>query len=254
MPSVYSSDKSVAQTYFELASQKYPGVYLTWDPLTPDDFGLNVTATAGEQVIQRIYSVSKCPQINGNYTEVGRLTVPDNEFLDEFGKPGYYYIVQLLEVNLATASETIIATSSPFNGEEQLIKTSLAYEVKQFLDIPVYDDELIFNSDRTSAKLGYNSIIYSPRPQIRISANSKEGYEESFKIIDFVSGLPYSSLTIANASTDYTINTQSGNQVTTGLYYNLKENGQIYFRGAYNGITYPIAIPYYDTVLASYHV
>ena len=54
MPSVFSEDKSILQTYFEIAADKYPGVYLTWEPLTQDDYGLNVTPTSGEQVVQRI--------------------------------------------------------------------------------------------------------------------------------------------------------------------------------------------------------
>jgi hypothetical protein len=254
MPSVFSQDKSVMQAYFEMDASEYPGVYLSWDRLTSNDFGLYASPVAGEQVVQRIYSVSKSPQINGNFIEIARLNVPDNEYLDEFGRPGYYYKITLLEVDLSNANETVIATSSPISGDEQLIKTSIAYEIKHLMDIPVYDDELVFNYDRTSARLGYDMMVYNPRPQIRISAKSNDGFEESFKIIDFVNGLSYNDLVVSNTNANYTVTTPSGTQAIDTLFYDLKQDGSIYFMGQYSGNRYPVAIPVYDTVYASYRV
>ena len=254
MPSVFSNDKSISQVYFELAADKYPGVYLTWDRLTQDDFGLSVSVTGGMQVVQRIYSIRKSPEINGNYVEIGRQQVPGNEFLDEFGKPGYYYKVYLLEVNLSTAIESEIATSGVIFGDAQLIKTSLAYEIKQFLDIPVYDDEIVFNSNRTRAQLGYGLLNYSPIPQIRLSSNSNDGFEESFKIINYHTGLPYADLVKTNTASDYTVTTNSGTQAIETLFYDLKEDGTIYFTGLVSGTRYPVAIPLYDSIFATYRV
>ena len=109
MPSVFSEDKSILQTYFEIAADKYPGVYLTWEPLTQDDYGLNVTPTSGEQVVQRIYVIKKAPAINGNFIEINRQNVPDNEYLDQYGKPDYYYKITLVEYNLSSETETVIS-------------------------------------------------------------------------------------------------------------------------------------------------
>jgi hypothetical protein len=254
MPSTFSRDKSIVQTYFEMGADKYPGVYITWDRLTNDDFGFNFSNTSGMQVIQRMYSIAKAPQLNGNYVEIGRLIVPENEYLDEFGKPGYYYKITLIQIDLSTSNETIIAVSGPISGDEQLIKTSIAYEIKQFLDIPVYDDELTFNSTRTNARLGYGLIVYNPRPQIRISSTSADGNEESFKIIDYISGLAATDLLIDDAATNYTVITPTGTQPIETLYYELKDDGTIYFQGEYMGARYPVSIPLYDTVFASYRV
>lgn len=254
MSSVFSTDKSVIQSYFELSADKYPGVYLTWDQLTSDDFGLSVQPVIGERVIQRIYSIRKAPQINGEYIEIARQVVPNNEFLDEFGKPEYYYKIYLLQVDLSTTSETEIAVSNPISGDEQLIKTSLLYEISRFLDIPVYDDQVSFNYDRTRATLSYGLICFNPRPEIRISAKSEDGYSEPNKIIDAVAGIPYTSLVKAGGS-EYMVTTLSAGTVAIeNLYYNLSSNGTLYFEGSYQGQRYPVAIPLYDSIYASYRV
>lgn len=255
MPSVFSEDKSILQTYFEIAADKYPGVYLTWEPLTQDDYGLNVTPTSGEQVVQRIYVIKKAPAINGNFIEINRQNVPDNEYLDQYGKPDYYYKITLVEYNLSSETETVIAESGPISGDAQLIRASLAYEVKQFLDIPVYDDELVFNSDRTQAKLGHGLVVYNPAPQLRISAKSNDGLEEAYKIIDFTNGLSATNLLINDSSQNYIINDgQSSTRPIETLFYILKQNGHVFFQGLYQNRRYPVAIPYYDTIFASYRV
>jgi len=122
------------------------------------------------------------------------------------------------------------------------------------LDIPVYDDEIVFNSNRTRAQLGYGLLNYSPIPQIRLSSNSNDGFEESFKIINYHTGLPYADLVKTNTASDYTVTTNSGTQAIETLFYDLKEDGTIYFTGLVSGTRYPVAIPLYDSIFATYRV
>lgn len=254
MSSVFSRDNSIAQIYFNLPATDYPGVYLTWERLTNNDFGLNVSPVSGESTLQRMYVIYRSPKINGFYAEIGRVELPDNEFIDEAGRPGYYYQIQLIEINLSSGVETIIATNMPMSGDELLINSSLAYEVSRFLDIPVRDEELRFNSDRTQAVLSYNNIVYTPRPEIRISANSQDGFNESYQIINEVTGMPYASLVKVDPTVDYVINTQYGTVAIESLHYQIKADGRIFFVGLYQGSFYPVSIPAYDTVLATYRV
>jgi len=254
MPEGFSRDKSISQIYFNLASNTYPGVYLSWDRLTSNDFGLYITPVVGENTTQRMYVVLRSTTINGNYVEVGRVQVPTSEFIDDSGIPGYYYVIQLVQIDLSQNLQTTIATSSPIKGDELLIFSSLAYEISRFLDIPVRDEEILFNADRTQGYVAHNNIVYSPKPEVRISGNSNSGMFESFPIIDDALGIPYSSLVIDDPSNNYVVSTSNGNFPITTLFYQIQQNGRIFFQGLYNGVLYPVSIPIYDTITVSYRV
>jgi len=254
MAESFSRDKSISQIYFNLASNTYPGVYLSWDRLTSNDFGLNISPVIGENTTQRMYVVLRSTMINGNYIEIGRVQVPTSEFIDESGIPGYYYIIQLVQLDLNTNIQTIIANSSPIKGDELLIFSSLAYEVSRFLDIPVRDEEILFNSDRTQGYVSHNNIVYSPKPEVRISGNSSSGTAESYPIIDDALGIPYSNLVIEDPTSNYVVTTPTGTFPITTLFYQIQQNGRIFFQGLYNGSLYPVSIPIYDTVLVTYRV
>jgi hypothetical protein len=256
MSSVFSNDKSISEVYYDLAATEYPGIYLSWDRISSDDFGLNVLPTQGQQVLQRMYSIQRAAKPNDAFIEVGRQQVPQNEFIDEFGKPGYYYKVVLLEVDTSSGTETTIATGPLMAGDALLVKTSLAYEVDKFLNVPVYDEELIFSPDRTRAKLAYSNIGYSPYPEIRITTGSNDGYEEPTTVIDPSTGIAYSELTIGASDEDYLVTTESGSQTINNLYYELTRDGWIHFTGTVAGSTrrYPVSIPSYEIIMASYRV
>ena len=254
MPESFSRDKSVSQIYFDLATNDYPGVYISWDRLTNNDFGLNVGPVIGENTTQRMYVILRSTAINGAYIEVGRIQVPASEFIDNSGIPGYYYAIQLVQLDLSANIQTVIATSSPIKGDELLIKSSLSYEVSRFLDIPVRDEELLFNSDRSQGYVGYGNIVYHPKPELRISANSNSGLFESWPIIDDALGMPYSSLTVVDPANDYVVTTPTGVVPIDTLFYQMQQDGRIFFLGQYSGSKYPVSIPIYDNIVVSYRV
>ena len=75
------------------------------------------------------------------------------------------------------------STSQPISGDELLTKSSLRFELEHILIVPIYDEEVIFNANRTSASVAFPHWNYSPRPQIRITGASNEGDSDSMTFL-----------------------------------------------------------------------
>jgi hypothetical protein len=196
-----------------------PGIYVEWERYT----------TSG--VVS--YNILRSTHIDGPYTLVDNVIWPANEFVDTEGAPNSYYKIQ--EVG---SGNSIITTSQPIAGDELLLKSSLRYELLDLLNVPVYDEEVIFNGDRTRANVAFPYWNYNPRPQIRISGFSNDGDQES---MIFLSEYDAINKTISGSSDNY----------PDGLKIKMDYMGTIYF---YNLADEPQPVHSYDTVMASYNV
>ena len=214
----YGSNFDVAQTYFN--SQGSYGVLVRWDRINTSN------------VVK--YNILRSTHFDGTYELIDSVPFPQDEYIDAEGHPNFYYKIQ--EVN---SSDTVIATSQPFSGDEQLILASVIHQVRQFMRIYVQDEEVVFEgTNRTWARVGYNNWNYWPRPQVRISGYSNDGDSSAVK-------------TLSENTPLYTTIEGSDNY-EDGLIYKLDYQGRVYFLNATDGTPYPIHE--YDTVYVSYAV
>lgn len=197
------------------------GVYIHWDRIS------NLTDIH--------YDIYRSPYFDGNYTLIDSVNWPINEYIDETGDPSAYY--KIVEMGVNDQNQPIILnTSQPMVGEELLIIQSLMYELDPLLNMAVYDEEALFNRDRTIGKFAYKNWNYHPKPEIRITGSTDGGTKDAFIILD------------ENESIDTTSGTEPN--YPNGLKYKLDYQGQVYFiddDGA------PVEIEPYDIVYASYY-
>lgn len=209
----------VAKSYFE--SMALPGILVRWDRITPSGVVL--------------YNILSSTHIDGNYSLIGTVDFPQDEFVDNAGNPSKYYKVE--EIN---ASGAVIATSQPFSGDEYLLISSILYEVRQFTRKMVYREMGIFEgTDRSWCRFAYNNWNYWPRPQIFISGVSNDGDK--------------SPLIVLSENTPI-YKTISGNvdNYADGLLYRLDYQGRVHFFRESDGS--PYVIHPYDTIYATYAV
>lgn len=202
-PLIYYSNSSEAQ-----------GIYIEWERYT-------LTGVSK-------YNILRSSHIDGPYSLVGSVDFPQNDYVDEDGLASSYYKIQ--EVN---ASDVVITTSQPINGDELLIKSSLRHELLHLLNVPIYDEEVIFNKDRTKATVAFSFWNYTPRPQVRITGYSSDGNREPMIILS-----EYETI-------NQTINGPNPNY-PDGLKIKLDYKGTIYFIDENDD---PVEIHPYDTVI-----
>ena len=223
MELISGSDVSI-QSYVESPLVFYnttagnPGIYIEWDRYTS-------TGVANYKVFRSSY-------FDGTYTEIATVAYPINEYVDTAGNPNSYYVIQ--EVN---SSNTVLSTSQPISGDELLIKSSLRYELQTLLNVPVYDEEIIFNGNRTRGTVAFPYWNYNPRPEVRITGYSEDGNRDSMFTLS-----EYDPITkTLNDTTNY----------TSGLKFKSDYMGNIYFINTANNAQ---SVHSYDTVLVSYNI
>jgi hypothetical protein len=86
------SNQDVSKSYFE--SMKLPGILVRWDRI-------NQTGVVK-------YNILSSTHLDGNYSLIGTVYFPQDEFVDDKGNPSTYYKVE--EIN---SSNAIVATSQP---------------------------------------------------------------------------------------------------------------------------------------------
>jgi hypothetical protein len=149
--------------------------------------------------------------------------------VDADGTPTDYYKIR--EIG---QSGMVLNESQPFIGEEELVKTSLAYEIQDFLRVNVHDEEVVFKSGRTMATTAFPSWNYWPRPEIRFDSGNT----------------PTGELWLSETET---INSTIINDInySQGIKYKIDYNGRIYFLDKSNK---PQKVDDADIILASYAV
>jgi len=215
----FLSYQDIPDAYFDIGT---PGVFLQWDRRSPS----SVSVAA--------YNILRAPTFDGNYVMIATVPFPLNTFTDQKGHPNFYYRIQ--EV---AQDGTIIGTGQPFYGEEMLVKSSLYYEVKEYMKLPIYDEEVLFNrSDGSIGDVAFSNWSYWPRPVIRIEGPSNNGNNRYIILSE--------DTPITNTSDC------SDPSYPDGLTYKVDYQGRIYFLKG-DGVT-PQVIDPADTVYASYGV
>lgn len=212
------ANQDVSKSYFE--SMALPGILVRWDRIN----------TSG--VVK--YNILSSTHLDGNYSLIGTVDFPQDEFIDNKGNPSTYYKVQEVD-----SSNAIVATTQPFSGDEYLLISSILYEVRQFTRKMVYREMGVFDGfDRTWCRFAYNNWNYWPRPQIHISGAANDG--DRSPVIVLSENTPVS--TTINGSDNY----------PDGLRYRLDYQGRVHFFRDSDGSPYPLHE--YDTVYATYPV
>ncbi|MBS1722331.1 MAG: hypothetical protein JSS66_04905 [Armatimonadetes bacterium] len=214
---VGSFSEDIPLVYY--GNQTSPGVYLNWDRYPSP----GSTAT---------YRIERAVNFQGPFEAIETVDYPVNEFIDEEGRPEYYYRIVELD-----SSDVELRTSQPLIGEELLVKASLAYQVRDLLRVRVLDEEVPFNRGRTVGLSSFPNWNYSPRPLIRISSDSQDGAVDPMAVMS-----EDSAIMRTYGDTD---------NYADGLLYKLDYQGKIYFVDT-NGD--PVSVDYADTVLATYYV
>lgn len=212
------------------------GIFLEWERYSGS------AATA--------YKVYRSERFDGEFELATTLAWPINEVIDTTGAATHYYKVEEIDVNGATLS-----TSEAFNGDELLTKSSLRYELEHLLNLPIYDEEVLFHKNRTRATTAFPFWNYYPRPEIRITGASEEGDQDSMIALSEFSPV-YKTINGDIDPLDYNIKGESnaltnGNNYPNGLKVKLDYNSNIYF---VNSSGSPVSIEPYDTVFCSYNV
>lgn len=218
-------------------STESPGIYIEWERY-------NLTGVG-------YYKILRSEYFDGTYETIDTVIYPSNEYVDRTGKPSYYYKIQ--EVN--TAGTSVLSTSTPISGDELLTKSSIRFELEHLLNVPIYDEELIFHKNRTAASVAFPHWNYLPRPELRITGLSDEGDRDSMITLSEYDAIyktinpSYNPIVYGKdgVKEEYT----SGNNYNDGLRAKYDYKGNIYFINNNND---PISIHSYDTIFASYTV
>jgi hypothetical protein len=123
------------------------------------------------------------------------------------------------------------------------------------LNIPIYDEEVLFHKNRTQASVAFPYWNYLPRPEIRITGYSNEGDRDS--LITLSESTPiYRTINATYDPIEYSrdgniVQYTDGNNYPDGLMYKADYLGNIYFVTATGN---PVEIHSYDTVFATYNV
>ena len=223
MPGDFTSQSyTQSELVFYNRSAGTAGIYLEWERITPTGI--------------EVYNIYRSDQFDGDYELIDSVPFPKNEYVDSRGKPSSYYKIE--EIG-GVGFTTSYATSQPISGDELLTKSSLRFELEHLLSIPIYDEEVIFNANRTSASVAFPHWNYAPRPQIRITGASNEGDSDAMKFLSENTSL-YTTLA-GSGATSY----------PNGLRYKTDYMGNVYFIKDDNT---PCSVQSYDTVMASYNV
>jgi hypothetical protein len=204
--------------YFYNTSFNNPGIYIEWDRIT----------SAGVSV----YTVQRSDYFDGTYEDIANVAYPINEYVDAGGRPNSYY--KIIEKD---SLDSILATSAPFSGDELLMKSSLRYELQSLLNVPIYDEEVIFNGNRNRASVAFPYWNFMPRPELRITGFSEDGNRDPMIVL---------------SENDAIYKTKNGsNNYPGGLKYKTDYMGNIHFLDSSGE---PTTVHPYDTILASYSI
>ena len=203
--------------FVEYAASNSPGVYLHWDHF------------AG--IRPSYYRLTRANGLMGEYEPIADVAFPFNDFIDKNGHPRHYYRIQAMDVD-----GILLTESAPIMGEELLIKASLAYQVKAFLDVPIYDEEVIIGRTRHEGRVAFKNWNTATPPEFRISGGS-DG--EAFT-------------TLGSRVQDAIKTTVIGEEnYPDGLIATTDYQGKIYFEDASGK---PTKLDGADRILASYNV
>jgi len=212
-----------------------PGIFLEWERNSPNT---------------SYFNIMRSDYFDGTYTLVETVLFPQNEYVDAGGNPASYYMIEEYDV-----FDNLLGKSGPFSGDELLVKSSLRYELQHLLNVPVYDEEVLFRGSRKVGTLSFPHWQSMPKPEIRITGKSDEGDKEP--LIELSEFTPvYKTVNPAYDPIMYSRdgiveNYPNSNNYPTGLKYKLDYKGGIYFIDENNN---PVAIHPYDTVYATYNV
>lgn len=213
-----------------------PGIYIEWERY-------NTTDTA-------YYIILRSSAFEGTFESIATVTFPTNEYVDPTGNPASFYKVQEYD-----ASDNLLSTSQPFGGDELLIKSSLRYELEHLLNIPIFDEEVIFHGDRSKASCAFPFWNYMPRPEIRITGYSNEGDRDSMIQLSEVTPI-YKTINATFNPIEYSrdgniVEYPGGNNYPLGLRVKYDYAGRMYF---IDDLDSPVSIHPYDTIFATYSV
>lgn len=214
----------------------YPGIFIEWER----SGAANVA----------FYKIQKSSNFEGTYTTIATVPFPTNEGVDTNGSPSDYYRIQEVDTN-----GNVLNTGSPMLGDELLVKSSLRYELEHLLNIPIYDEEVIFRRSRSIGSVAFPFWNSVPKPEVRISGPSNQGDRDPLIQLSETEPI-YSTI---NTSYDPIIKNRdgyesqytNGNNYPDGLMVKYDFMGNIYFIDA-NGN--PVEIHSYDNVLVSYSI
>jgi hypothetical protein len=181
------------------------------------------------------YGISRSTHIDGTYTAVTTVDFPENEYVDTTGDISDYYIITEEE-----ADDTVLATHYPIWGEELLLRSSVAYEMRWLMETPVFREIPLFTNDgRTKARtMAWGSWDYFPRPELYISMKATDGDRSALKMIPQrgTTGLD----NVGTTADDY----------PNGLEWYADYNNNIFFVQT-DGVT-PQAIAWHDEIEINY--
>jgi hypothetical protein len=211
------------------------GIYLHWDRISPGYSGYSGYSGYFSTPNLR-YEILRSSYFDGLYTSIDTVDWPADQYVDTTGDPSYYYKIQ--EYDITDLNNPIAGvTSQPMAGEEVLIMQSLIFQLGEMLNVPIYDEECIFNLGRTIGRWAFSNWNYWPRPEVRITGSTDDGNNDPYIILD--ENVPI--LRTAGSVDNY----------ADGLKYKLDYKGKGYFIDENN---LPTAIQNYDAVYASYNV
>jgi hypothetical protein len=218
-------------------SASNPGVYIEWER----------HSTSGVYS----YRIYRSNYFDGTYEVIDEVLYPINEYVDGNGSPSSFYKIEEMASDLVTS----LSMSGPISGDELLIKSSLRFELEHLLNIPIYDEELIFRKNRTQGNVAFPFWNFYPRPQIRITGSSNEGDQDSmFELSEY--DPIYKTINASYDPIEYNrdgniVQLTNGNNYPDGLLYKCDYMGNVYFVDN-NGNA--VSIHPYDTVFVSYNV
>jgi len=213
-----------------------PGIFIEWE-------------RSGAQNVA-FYKIQKSSNFEGTYTTIATVPFPTNEGVDTNGSPSDYYRIQEVD-----SSGNVLNTSSPMLGDELLVKSSLRYELEHLLNIPIYDEEVIFRRNRSVGSVAFPFWNSVPKPEVRISGPSNQGDRDP--LIQLSETVPiYSTINttydpIIKNRDGYESQYSGGHNYPNGLLVKYDFMGNIYFIDS-NGN--PVEIQSYDNVLVSYSI
>ena len=213
-----------------------PGIYLEWEKTSP--------------IVVYSYDIARSDSFDGDYLIIDTVYYPTQEYVDTTGNPSNYYKIYEADIDGNTLS-----THAPMRGEELLIKSSLRYELEHLLNVPIYDEEVIFHKDRSRASVAFPYWNSFPKPEIRITGLSEEGDRDALIPLDEITSI-YKTINknfdpIAYSRDGDIVNFDGGNNYSTGLKIKYDYDGNIFFIDDNND---PVSIQSYDTVFCTYYV
>jgi len=214
----------------------YPGIFIEWE-------------RSGAQNVA-FYKIQKSSNFEGTYTTLATVPFPTNEGVDTNGSPSDYYRIQEVDTN-----GNVLNTSSPMLGDELLVKSSLRYELEHLLNIPIYDEEVIFRRNRSVGSVAFPFWNSVPKAEVRISGPSNQGDRDPLIQLSETDPI-YSTINttydpIIKNRDGYESQYTNGNNYPNGLLVKYDFMGNIYFIDV-NGN--PVEIHSYDNVLVSYSI